>query len=167
MEWVARPRLAQAVTNELCPLVPSSGPPPTSSFRWHSSASAWDGYLAQQIGELSIQVMGAEESPNTHIRATQTCMAVVNARGLTPSNRCSNNRLQSRGHTKRGEGITHLHSSEPPLWGNLYLLLSSESPIMKKHKNMKKLKKTKNICLLCFVCISAVRMLCFHGSNDQ
>jgi hypothetical protein len=39
----------------------------TSSARRFSLASARDVYLSQQIGELTIQDTGVEESLNTHI----------------------------------------------------------------------------------------------------
>jgi hypothetical protein len=52
------------------PTSSSSGGPPTSSFRQHSLASAWDAYLTQQPGELTVQVTRVEESLNTHIQST-------------------------------------------------------------------------------------------------
>ena len=48
----------------------SGGPPPSSSFRRHSSASARDAQLAQQMGELTVQVTGLEETLNTHVEST-------------------------------------------------------------------------------------------------
>jgi hypothetical protein len=57
------------------PASSSSGGVPSTSFRWHLSASARDVYFMQQLGELTVCASNKEELLNTHIESTQELIA--------------------------------------------------------------------------------------------